>query len=207
VSDTTDRLLVAVNRTGVRSLEVPGSVTVDRSFTVDLRNHGEACHVHLHLDDALSRVARLGTANHHVPGGSRRPVPIHVSEPDSHEPVQGRLKVAIGYGQETRFVDVTVDVDEPVDIDPDLATPSANGGPTGATAGSTATNPPAGGGANGGLFGDRREPLRLFPAIVLGVIAVVLAAAAVLPGGTPDLRTGGFAVAAAVLAAGYLLLT
>lgn len=207
MSDTTDRLLVEVNRTGVRSLEAPDSVTVDRSFTVDLRNHGEACHVHLHLDDALSRVARLDTANHHVPGGSRRPVPVHVSEPDSYEPVQGRLKVAIGYGQETRFVDVTVDVDEPVDIDPDLATPSADGGSTGTTAGPTATNSPATGAAGAGLLGDRRELLRLLPAVVLGIVAVVLAGAAVLPGGTPDLQTGGFAVAAAVLAAGYLLLT
>jgi hypothetical protein len=207
VSDTTDRLLVEVNRTGVRSLEVPDSVTVDRSFTVDLRNHGDACHVHLHLDDALSRVARLETANHHVPGGSRRPVPVHVSEPEDYEPIQGRLKVAIGYGQETRFVDVTVDVDEPVDVDPDLATPSADGGATAAASGATATASRTAGTTDGGLLADRRELLRLLPAVVLGVVAVALAAAAVLPGGTPDLATGGFAVAAAVLAAAYLLLT
>lgn len=207
MSDTTDRLLVEVNRDGARSLEVPDSVTVDRSFTVDLRNHGEACHVHLHLDDALSRVARLDTANHHVPGGSRRPVPVHVSEPDSYEPVRGQLKVSIGFGQETRFIDVTVDVDEPVDIDPDLASPSADGGPSGATPVTRKGHGGTAGAASAGLLGDRRELLRLLPAVVLGGVAVVLAAVAVLPGGTPDLETGGVAVAAAVLAAGYLLVT
>ncbi len=124
MSDASDRLLVEINRTGMRSLEVPDSVTVDRSFTVDLRNHGQDTHVHLHLDDALSEVARLGTDNHHVPGGSRRPVPVHVSRPDGYEPVSGRLKVAIAYGQETEYIDITVDVDEPVTVDPELSQPT-----------------------------------------------------------------------------------
>jgi hypothetical protein len=206
VSDATDRLLVEINRTGMRSLEVPDSVTVDRSFTVDLRNHGQDTHVHLHLDDALSEVARLGTDNHHVPGGSRRPVPVHVSEPDSYEPVSGRLKVAIAYGQETAFIDITVDVDEPVTVDPELSQP-AGAAADGAGGSPAMTGPPGSGGLAESGVADRHELLRLLPAVVLGVVAVLLGGAALLRSGAPNLATGGFAVAAAVLAALYLLAT
>ncbi|TSD13968.1 hypothetical protein DP107_09995 [Haloglomus irregulare] len=206
MSDASDRLLVEINRTGMRSLEVPDSVTVDRSFTVDLRNHGQDTHVHLHLDDALSEVARLGTDNHHVPGGSRRPVPVHVSRPDGYEPVSGRLKVAIAYGQETEYIDITVDVDEPVTVDPELSQPTGAAA-DGAGGGPAMAGPAGSGGPTDGGLGDRRELLRLLPAAVLGLVAVLLGGMALLPAGGPDIATGGFAVAAAVLAALYLLAT
>jgi hypothetical protein len=185
-------------------------VTVDRSFVVDLRNHGMATHVHLHLDDALSDVTRLSNANHHVPSESRRRVRVDILEPDDgdYTPVAGKLKVAIAYGQETRFVDLTVDLSshEPVAVDPDLAEPRGRAG------GGAATTAPGGdrsapGAAGGSSPLARSRSVRLLPAVVLGLVAVALAVAAVLPAGAPDLSLGGLAVAAAALAAGYLLLS
>ncbi|WP_276257271.1 DUF7524 family protein [Haloglomus litoreum] len=210
MTDATDRLVVDINRDGARSLAVPESVTVDRSFVVDLRNHGMATHVHLHLDDALSGVARLSNANHHVPSESTRRVRVDIVEPSDgdYAPIPGRLKVAIAYGQETRFVDLTVDLSshEPVAVDPDLAEPrgGSGGGAVTTTPGGD-RNPPGAAGGPSPLA--RSRTLRLLPAVVLGLVAVGLAVAAVLPAGAPDLSLGGLAVVAAVLAAGYLLLS
>ncbi|WP_254822353.1 DUF7524 family protein [Haloglomus halophilum] len=216
MTDATDRLVVDINQDGARSLAAPASVTVDRSFTVDLRNHGMATHVHLHLDDALSTVARLSNANLYVSSEDSRRVQVNVFEPEDgeYEPVTGRLKIAIAYGQETRFVDLTIDLSshEPVNVDPDLATP--NGGGDGAertaarpdgTATGTATD--VSGTAGGSSPLARSRTVKLLPAVLLGLVAVGLAAAAVVPAGTPNLSLGGLAVAAAVLAAAYLLLT
>jgi hypothetical protein len=209
VTDATDRLVVDINREGPRSLAAPESVTVDRSFTVDLRNHGAATHVHLHLDDALSAVARLGNANHHVPSESRRQVQVHVTEPDDgYEPTSGRLKVAIGYGQETRFVDLTVDLSahEPVTVDPELSVPGGDGGRATPRA-ATMPGPNPGGNAGNTTTATRGHIVRTLPGVVLGALALALGAAAALVQAVPALPVGGLAVAAAVLAAGYLLLT
>lgn len=212
MTDATDRLVVDLNQDGARSLAAPTSVTVDRSFTVDLRNHGMATHVHLHLDDALSKVARLSNANLHVSSGDSRRVQVNVFEPEDgdYEPVTGRLKIAIAYGQETRFVDLTIDLSshEPANVDPDLATPSSGSGGAERTAGGpkgTATD--VSGAAGGSSPLARSRTVELLPAVLLGLVAVGLAAAAVVPAGTPNLSLGGLAVAAAVLAAAYLLLT
>lgn len=208
MTDATDRLVVDINRDGTRTVAAPESVTVDRSFTVDLQNHGMATHVHLHLDDALSRVARLSNANHHVPSEGSRRVQIHVSEPEDgdYEPVRGQLKIAIAYGQETAFVDLTIDLSshEPVNVDPDLAKPRSGGDDP---APATADGSGAPGRAGGASPLARSRTLRLLPAVILGLLAVGFAVAAVVPAGTPNLSLGGMAVAAAVAAAGYLLLS
>jgi hypothetical protein len=209
VTEPTDTLVVDLNREGVRSLEVPDRIEVDRSFTVELRNHGESTHVHLNLDDDLASVARLNTGNHHVPGGSTRPVEVAVTAPEdgSYQPVSGRLKVVIGYGQETRYVDIVVDLSkrEPVTVDPDLGSPSArsrgDGGTTGAPRRAT------------GMGSDRLDLdgadglLRALPAAVLVLVAVALGAGAVLVPGGPDLTFGVLAAVAVALAGGYLLAT
>ncbi|MFB6206658.1 MAG: hypothetical protein ABEJ05_09060 [Haloglomus sp.] len=207
MTDSTDRIVVDINRDGPRSLAVPDAVTVDRSFTVELRNHGMATHVHLHLDDALSTVARLSNANVHVPSESSRGVQIHVLEPEdgNYEPVAGQLKVAIGYGQETRFVDLTVDLSshEPVTVDSELAEPRSDGDGGGAAA----RRGPNSSAATGGPSPIASRVVRLLPAVVLGVVAAALAVAAVVSAGAPDFTLGGLAVGAAVLAAAYLLVT
>jgi hypothetical protein len=213
VSQATDTIVVDVNRTELRSLEAPDEVTVDRSFTVDLRNHGETTHVHLHLDDRLSEVARLVAGNHHVPGGSTRPVEVRVTDPEEgdYAPVRGKLKVVVGYGQVTHYVDVTVDLSgqEPASVDPDLAQPGGAGGDRadGGTAGASRDGGRiTASGDGGGLPGRWAAALRALPAVVLGVLALAFAAASLGAAGPPDVSMGGLAVGAAVLAAAYLLL-
>jgi len=199
----TDRLVAHINRTGIHSLEVPDSFETGGPFVVDLRNGGEATHVHLHLDDGLSEVARLDAGNHYVAGDSNREVRVHVSP--SGEPVRGKLKVVTAYGAETRYVDVSVEPERKgsVDVDPELSRPR------GSSTGSADNSPSAGGGSVGGGDGldvDLGEVVSVLPAVVFGLVAVILAAGAVLsPGGT-DVTLALLAVVAGVFTAGYLLL-
>jgi hypothetical protein len=201
----TDRLVARINRTGIHSLEVPDSFETEGSFVVDLRNEGEATHVHLHLDDALSTVARLDAGNHYVAGDSNREVRIHVSS--DGEPVRGRLKVVTAYGAETRYVDVSVEPGRArsVAVDPELSKPKGGGE---GTSGPRPTDSGAATGDDSGLLTgiDLGVVLSALPAVVFGLVAVILAAGAVLaPGGT-DVTMAVLAVVAGVLAAGYLLL-
>ena len=197
----TDRLVAHINRTAIHSLEVPESFDADGSFVVELRNEGEATHVHLHLDDALSEVASLDAGNHYVAGDSSRAVRVNVSP--GGEPVRGKLKVVTAYGAETRYVDVTV---EPtgkgsVAVDPDLSKPRGGAGREGG--GQRAAS-----GNEGGLDldVDLQAVVSVLPAVVFGLVAVILAMGAVLtPGGT-DVTLAVLAVVAGVLTAGYLLL-
>ncbi|MEF8789955.1 MAG: hypothetical protein V5A61_07500 [Haloarculaceae archaeon] len=198
----TDRLVAHINRTGIHSLEVPDAFETEGSFVVDLRNGGEATHVHLHLDDGLSEVARLDAGNHYVAGDSSREVRVHVSP--GGEPVRGKLKVVTAYGAETRYVDVSVEPGRTgsVAVDPELSKPQG-----GETAGAGGTGGGSAGGASAvGIDLDLDAVVSVLPAVVFGLVAVILAAGAVLaPGGT-DVTLALLAVVAGVLTAGYLLL-
>lgn len=119
-----DTLPVHVNRTSLHSLEVPDSFETAGSFDVELINHGEPIHVHLHLEDDLSGLASLEAPNHHVDRESTRPVRVTVNRPGS---AFGKLKIATGYGAKTRYVDI--DLTEPteqttsVEVDESLSQP------------------------------------------------------------------------------------
>ena len=187
-----DTLAADVNRTGIQTLSVPDAFETDGSFTVELRNHGEATHVHLHLDDALSGVAELDAGNHYVEADSTRPVRVSVLEREREETVRGKLKVVTAYGAETHWVDVTVTPSKkrPVEVDPELSKPQAREQTDTGT----------------GLTLDRSSLLAALPAVVLSVVAVVFALAAVVtPGGT-DLVLAALAVVAGGLAALYIAL-
>lgn len=120
----TDTLVVEINRAGLHSLEAPASFETDGSFVVELRNRGESTHVHLHLDDALSSVARLGATNHYVRGNSVRKVRVDVDAPEGTSQ-DGSLKVVVAHGAQTRYVTVTVDTTtNEVRVDPELAQPA-----------------------------------------------------------------------------------
>lgn len=116
---------VDISRGRTHEVDAPESVTVSGPFTVELDNHGSPAHVHLNLDEDLSRVATLATGNHFVEGEQTREVFVDV-EPAS-EPVTGRLKIVTGYGTETEYVAVTVEPGPagkpPVEVDESLGKP------------------------------------------------------------------------------------
>jgi hypothetical protein len=186
----TDSLRVNVNRDGLHSIEVDERFEADGQFAVDMRNHGESSHLHLHLDDDLSQVARLEAANHYVESGETRSVRVHVKNQREWpaDVIRGKLKVVAGHGRETRFVDVVFDrttAEEPVDIDPDLAASGSTSSGSGRSAGSS----------------SRSSTLRLIPVAVLGVVAVLLAVGALVAADGINFVFGGFAVLAAALCA------
>ncbi len=125
-----DSLPVHLNRTDIHSLEVPNEFDATGSFDVRLVNHGEALHVHLHLDDSLSSVASLDATNHHVRAETDRLVRITV---DGDGPVRGKLKIVTGYGAETRYIDIYIPEggteNEPVIVDDELSKPQPKPAP------------------------------------------------------------------------------
>jgi hypothetical protein len=119
-------LPVDLNDSALHEIGVSPVFSTTGSFSLDLDNHGEAVHVHLHLDDDLSRVARIDANNHYVDAGVVRPVAVEVAEVSA--PVTGRLKLVTGYGAETEYVEVTVEPleeeQEPVTVDESLSRPN-----------------------------------------------------------------------------------
>ena len=119
------RLSVDLNRDGLHRIAAPSEFETDGPFEIRLRNHGEAIHVHLNLDEELSTVGSLGESNHYVAPYSRRSVEIDTKRTDA--PVTGRLKVVTSYGAESAYTTVTVSppgtVTNRVAVDEQLAKP------------------------------------------------------------------------------------
>ncbi|MEF8787243.1 MAG: hypothetical protein V5A45_15035 [Haloarculaceae archaeon] len=185
-----DELPVHVSRQDLHALEVPASFEASRSFDVVLVNHGESLHVHLHLDDALSDVATMDASNHYVEGESQRAVRVTVDTdrlPD--DGIFGRLKVASAYGAETRWIDVELEppVEErkTVEVDESLAQPQPR-----ETESETETS-------------LARPEL---PVLVLGGVALLVAALTALIIGDLLVTLGSLVVLAGVLVATYFLL-
>ncbi|WP_416839320.1 hypothetical protein [Haloferax sp. DFSO52] len=118
-------LTVTLNADRPHDLSVNPSFSTTDSFAVEFDNRGQAVHVHLNIDDELSRVASLPTGNHFVDSGETKLVMVPV-RPDS-KPVTGKLKIVSGYGSETAYVDVTVNPGNggkpPVEIDEEFSKP------------------------------------------------------------------------------------
>jgi hypothetical protein len=180
----TDTLAVEINRTGLHSLEAPASFETDGSFDVELRNRGESTHVHLHLDDALSSVARLGATNHYVRGNGVREVRVDVDAPEGTSQ-EGSLKVVVAHGAQTRYVTVTVDTTtNEVRVDPELAQPS-DPEPEGVLAGA--------------------DPLTV-SALGLGLVGVILALGAVFAADGINIILAVLALLAGLIAGGLATL-
>lgn len=180
-----------VNRSGLHTIEVDERFEAEGPFVVELSNHGEATHLHLHLDDDLSEIARLEAANHYVESGETRSVRVRAKNQREWptDVIRGKLKVVAGHGRETEFVDVVFDrttEDKPVEIDPELA---ASGSTSSSKGGSRSRST------------DRSSTLRLIPITVLGIVAVVLAVGALVAADGINFVFAGFAVVAAVLSA------
>lgn len=124
-------LPVELNREDIHSIEAPDEFTATGPFTIELRDHGKAVHVHLHLDDDLSRVAHLSTGNHYVEADRTQPVDVAVTAVESA--IEGKLKIVTGYGNETKYVDITIEPPEQeqqsVDVDENLGKPQQRAEP------------------------------------------------------------------------------
>lgn len=185
---------VELNEEAVHSIRAPGRFETDASFAVELINHGQPTHVHLHLDDELDRVASLDAVNHYVENTKR----VHVSTNATSDPVRGKLKIVTGYGSNTAYVDVQVEptpaaAGESVVIDETLTEPPAQTPPPSGTKRLTR-----------GLIGIIRRGG--VPAIVASGVAIALGVAAALVVNSPVvfLAVGGVIVVA--LAASLSLL-
>ncbi|MFC7058265.1 DUF7524 family protein [Halovenus salina] len=124
----TDELPVHISREELHALEVPASFEATGSFDIRLINHGEALHLHLHLDDPLSEVAAIDAGNHYVEGDSERLVRVTVDRDRvTEEGLLGKLKVVSAYGAQTRWIDIELAEPAPeeqsVQVDESLAQP------------------------------------------------------------------------------------
>jgi len=187
-----DTLPVHLNRESLHALEVPDGFETTDSFDVVLVNHGESVHVHLHLDDELSEAAAIDASNHFVDGDSRRAVRIHV---DGARPVTGKLKVASAYGAETRYVDVRIvepeETENHVEVDESLAEPQPR--------------QPSDGESDDGSLVDAVANRPEMIVLVLGFLAIVVAAVAALVLDEVVVMLGALVVLAGVLGALYVL--
>lgn len=186
----TDTLPVHVSKEDLHSLEVPTSVETTGSFDVNLVNHGQSLHVHLHLDERLSAIADIEAGNHYVEGDDERHIRVEVdSERIDGESVVGKLKVVTAYGAETRWIDVEVrqpaPEEERVRVDESLAQPQSE--------------------ADSELSLQVLERPEL-AVVALAVVAVVLVVGAALLIQETLVLAGSVVLLAGVIAAGVFLL-
>lgn len=176
-------LRVDLNRDGPKSVEVPATMSVEGDFMVAVENHGTDAHVHLHLDDELSRVARIDETNPFVPGGGETTIPVSV-EPGTE--ASGMLEVVTGHGARRQAVQVSLETptESTVQVDEGLSEPP--------TADQRDRRSEDDGGA--------------LPLGVLGAIAVVVAVAVAATSDVGALIVGVVALAAGLGAAAYFLL-
>jgi hypothetical protein len=183
-------LLVELNRGELHEVEAPTEFATAEAFSVELRNHGEAVHVHVRADDALSAAARIDAdGNLFVESESTRSVPVTVRPGD--EPITGTLEIASGYGAERSTVEVTVEpasTGESVDVDQTLSSPP--------TPDAESTGPPPTERLANALPGRRAVSV-----LVLGAVAVAVAAAVANAAPSPPVLVGAGVVVGAVLVA------
>ncbi|WP_123533195.1 DUF7524 family protein [Halosimplex salinum] len=187
-----DTLPVHVNRERLHAIEVPDAFETDGSFDIAMVNHGQSVHVHLHLDDDLSEIATIEASNHFVDGESQRAVHVRVN--GSGE-ATGTLKIASAYGAETRYVTVRItepeETQQTVEVDESLSEPQPRAPDSGS------------GGSPLASVADSPE----FAVLVLGVVALVVAATVALLVDNVVVVAGAIAVLVGVLVAVYIVLT
>ncbi|WP_438267418.1 DUF7524 family protein [Halomarina litorea] len=183
----TGSLVVDLNQDGLHTLSVPATFETSESFDVRLKNHGEAAHVYLHLDDDLSAVAALEGSHHYITRDDIQVV--HVAVADGAR-ASGTLEVTTAHGGTTERVTVDVGPQErekpSVEVDESLSNPAPR---------------------------EEPDPLESFggterlPVLALGGVAVVLALSTLAVDGTAAMVLGALAVLTAVVAAAYVALS
>lgn len=191
-------LTIAVNPEGIHTLHAPEQFETDGSFEVVLDNHGESAHVYLNLDAELSRAARLDATNYYVEHGETLTLSIPV--PDGSA-VDGEMTVATAYGSEKRLVPITIDPvtesDRSVTIARSLSsTASADPRPmrSQSNGSSSRSRSPV-------MRFDEGTVRRTFPAIVFGLLTLLLALSSLFVSGIPRFGLGLLAVFAGLLVA------
>jgi hypothetical protein len=188
-------LLVELNRGELHDIEAPAEFATAEPFSVELRNHGEAVHVHVRTDEALAAVARIDTdGNLFVERETTQSVPVGIEDVDS--PITGTLEIATGYGSETRRIEVTVEPQsdgQSVAVDEDLSRPPRTESDTDTT--------PLSERLAGALPGRRTLPV-----LVLSVVAIAVAAVVANAVRSPAVLVGAGVVVVAVLVALVALL-
>lgn len=181
-----DTLAVDLNPDGMHTLRVPERFQTAGPFEVRLTNHGEATHVYLSLDDALSSVASLPDTNHYVRTDDSTVVRVNAPR---GERVDGELTIATQYGSNRQAVQVSIGEDDteekrPVEVSDDLTKPAEPEGPA--------------------PLAERIGGVSAVPVVALAVVAVVLAVGALLTTETTQLVFAVLAVVSAAIAAAYL---
>ncbi|ESS12228.1 MAG: hypothetical protein A07HR60_00770 [uncultured archaeon A07HR60] len=117
-------LTVDIGEDSVHEIGVPRSFEATAAFDIEFRNHGRATHVHLNVDDSLSRLVSVKTGNFYIPeNGVER---LFVDVIPLENSTSGHLKIAVGHGSKVAHVVVTVDQkveDNSVTVDETLAEP------------------------------------------------------------------------------------
>lgn len=202
-------LVVHLNRGALHSVE-PATETVEVAgpFAIKLRNHGQAVHVHLRLDDDLARVADLDGTNLFVDTESDVTVPVDVA--DESPPLQGTLAVVSGYGKGEEHVEIRLvdEVGDQVAVDEDLGRPDARS----ATARADVDGADGGGGRATDALAVGRVPVAVKTDVkgallVGGLILVALALAGIALLAAPGLAVvlGILAVLVGVGVAAYVM--
>ncbi|WP_336344217.1 DUF7524 family protein [Halalkalicoccus ordinarius] len=201
-----DTLSVDLNRRSVHSIEVPERFETSDSFTIELTNHGEAAHVHINLDDELSKAIAIADGNHFIEAGRTRTIEASVDQ--RTRPVSGRLKVITGYGAEAGYVDVSLipptrQVEKsPVEVDERLAHPKPREGSEprsrGGNRSRTRTRSPSRG-------RDSGLPFRTLAAVSIVVLSLLLVVVGALLTGNPAVILGVGVVLVGIAGAALLL--
>jgi hypothetical protein len=183
-------LLVELNRGSLHDVEATTEFATSEPFSIELRNHGEAVHVHVRADEALSSVARIDAdGNLFVERDTTHSVPVGVSDVDA--PITGTLEITTGYGAESRSVEVTVepsDDGDAVDVDETLSQPPR--------AERSASATPLTQRLTRALPGWRAVPV-----LVLAMVAVAVAVAVANSVDSPPVLVGAGVVVGAVIVA------
>jgi hypothetical protein len=181
-------LLVELNRGQLHEVEAPSKFATAEAFSLELRNHGEAVHVHVRRDDALSAVTDVDAdGNLFVERETTKSVPVGVRPEEST--VTGTLEIATGYGSEQASVEITVEAAETgpnVDVDETLSKPPESDPP----------RPPLSERLSGTLPGHQ-----VVPVLVVGLLAIGVAAAVATSIRSPAVLVGAGVVVGAVLVA------
>lgn len=120
-----ETLPVHVSRDQLHEVSVPAEIEATGAFDIDVVNHGESVHLHVHLEGDLADVASVPATNHFLDEGDRRSITVEMPEPSTT--IRGKIKIVSAHGACTRWVDIVVtppeEAEQTVRVDESLTRP------------------------------------------------------------------------------------